>query len=264
MTITTPRRTWSVVPEPVDSAEAQALLRDYLIDVADRYYLLHLGRGGTPEEIETGLAESSSDDLVLVPPTGVFLLGRYGEEAAGCAGLRVRDEHTVELTRVFVQHDVRGTGGGAQLLAAADRAARDLGADRIVLDTRLDLIEARTLYLKIPRTRPTNTPRSSTPAPSKPIVGPLFPGMSPFIGPLSPAPRHQPRACQANGVTTERHRLYPADITQEGAGGRTRPTDFSLRLAGQRLNLPLRLAVWGSTYRRDWPVRRPTYGASIR
>jgi GNAT superfamily N-acetyltransferase len=146
MTITTPRRTWSVAPEPVDSAEAQALLRDYYIDVADRYYLLHLGRRGTAEEIETGLAESSSDDLV--PSTGVFLLGRYGEEAAGCAGLRVRDEQTVVLTRVFVQHDFRGTGGGTQLLAAVDRAARDLGADRIILDTRLDLIEARTLYLK--------------------------------------------------------------------------------------------------------------------
>jgi GNAT superfamily N-acetyltransferase len=148
MTITTPRRTWSVAPEPVDSAEAQALLRDYIIDVADRYFLLHLGRRGTAEEIEIGLADASSEDLVLVPPTGVFLLGRVGGEAAGCAGLRVRDEHTVELTRVFVRHDFRGTGGGSQLLAAVDRAARDLGADRIILSTRLDLIEARSLYLK--------------------------------------------------------------------------------------------------------------------
>ena len=43
MTITRPRRTWSVAPDPVDSAEGQALLRDYYIDVADRYYLLHFG-----------------------------------------------------------------------------------------------------------------------------------------------------------------------------------------------------------------------------
>jgi hypothetical protein len=56
MTVTTPRRTWSVAPGSVDSAEAQALLRDYLIDVADRYHLLHLGRRSTAEEIETGLA----------------------------------------------------------------------------------------------------------------------------------------------------------------------------------------------------------------
>jgi GNAT superfamily N-acetyltransferase len=108
--------------------------------------VLQFGRRCTAEEIETGLAEFFSDDLV--PPTGVFLVGRYVDEAAGCAGLRVLDEHTVELTRVFVQHDFRGTGGGTQLLAAVDRAARDLGADRIVLDTRVHLIEARNLYLK--------------------------------------------------------------------------------------------------------------------
>jgi GNAT superfamily N-acetyltransferase len=146
MTVTTPRRTWSVAPWPVESAEALALLRDFYIDVADRYYQLHLGRSSTPDEIETGLAGSPSDDLD--PPTGLFLLGRYGDDPAACAGLRVVDERTVELTRVFVRPDLRGTGGGSHLLAAAEQSALELGAGRIVLDTRLDLIEARTLYLK--------------------------------------------------------------------------------------------------------------------
>ena len=146
MTVTASRRTWSVALAPVGSAEARALLRDYYVEVADRYRQLHLGRASTPDEIESGLAGSPSDDLAL--PTGVFLLGRYGDEPAACAGLRLCAEHTVELTRVFVRPALRGTGGGARLLAAADRAARDLGASRIILDTRLDLIEARTLYLK--------------------------------------------------------------------------------------------------------------------
>lgn len=146
MTIPAPRRrTWTVAPASVGSTEATALLRDYYIDVSDRYYRLHFGRRSTPAEIEEGLAGSPSDDLA--PPTGVFLLGRYGEDAAGCAGLRVLDPETVELTRMFVRPAARGTGGGAQLLAAADAVARDLGARRIVLDTRLDLIEARALYL---------------------------------------------------------------------------------------------------------------------
>jgi GNAT superfamily N-acetyltransferase len=64
------------------------------------------------------------------------------------AGLRVLDPRTVELTRMFVRPAVRRTGGGARLLAAIDEAARDIGAERIVLDTRLDLVEARALYLK--------------------------------------------------------------------------------------------------------------------
>ncbi|MEV4760982.1 GNAT family N-acetyltransferase [Micromonospora sp. NPDC049559] len=139
-------RDWIVSPHPVDSTEAAALLRDYYVEVSDRYYLLHQGRRSTVEEIETGLAESTSDDLAA--PTGLFLLGRYGDEPAGCAGLRVREARTVELTRVFVRPAYRGTGGGARLLDAAERSARGLGAERIVLDTRLDLVEARALYTR--------------------------------------------------------------------------------------------------------------------
>jgi GNAT superfamily N-acetyltransferase len=136
---------WSVEVAGVNSVEALELLREYYVDVADRYYLLHLGRHGTPEEIETGLAESPSDDLA--PPTGVFLLGWYDGEPAGCAGLRLHPNRTAELARVYVRPKYRSTGGGSTLLAAVDQTARDLGVNRIILDTRLDLTEARTLYL---------------------------------------------------------------------------------------------------------------------
>jgi GNAT superfamily N-acetyltransferase len=47
-----------------------------------------------------------------------------------------------------VRAALRGTGGGAMLLDAVDQAARDLNAAQIVLDTRLDLTEARALYVK--------------------------------------------------------------------------------------------------------------------
>ncbi|TDC39405.1 GNAT family N-acetyltransferase [Micromonospora sp. 15K316] len=147
MTGTVPRsQTWTVAPVDVSSPEAASLLRDYFIDVSDRYFQLHLGRRSTPAEIEEGLADHPSDDLT--PPTGVFLVARHGDDPAGCAGLRVLDRRTVELTRMFVRHARRGTGGGARLLAAAEEAARDLGAARIVLDTRLDLVEARALYVR--------------------------------------------------------------------------------------------------------------------
>ncbi|MEU4114970.1 GNAT family N-acetyltransferase [Kitasatospora sp. NPDC028055] len=137
---------WTITTTDVTTPEATDLLREYYYDVANRYYRLHLGREGTPEELESGLADSPSDDLAA--PTGLFLLGRYDGAPQSCAGLRRYDATTVELTRVFVRPGLRGTGGGAQLLAAVDRAARTMGAERIVLDTRLDLIEARTLYLR--------------------------------------------------------------------------------------------------------------------
>jgi GNAT superfamily N-acetyltransferase len=137
---------WSVALATVGSTEAASLLREYYIEVSDRYYQLHCGRASTPAEIEQGLADSSGDDLA--PPTGVFLLGRYGDAPAACAGLRALDPRTVELTRMFVRPALRRTGGGSRLLAAVDEAAHNMGAGRIVLDTRLDLVEARALYLK--------------------------------------------------------------------------------------------------------------------
>ncbi|WP_030230840.1 GNAT family N-acetyltransferase [Streptomyces sp. NRRL S-350] len=148
MTNTAPRPgdLWAVAPADVTTPEALELLRAYYYDVANRYYRLHLGREGTPEQLEAGLADSPSDDLAA--PDGLFLIGRYDGVAHSCAGLRRLDAATVELTRVYVRPGLRGTGGGARLLAAVDGAARSLGADRIVLDTRLDLIEARTLYLR--------------------------------------------------------------------------------------------------------------------
>ncbi|MFD7832170.1 GNAT family N-acetyltransferase, partial [Kitasatospora sp. NPDC059803] len=93
-----------------------------------------------------GLAGPPSDHLAA--RDGNFLLGHYAGAPMSCAGLRRRDADTVELTRVFVRPCLRGTGGGARLLAAVDEAARSLGARRIVLDTRLDLVEARALYTR--------------------------------------------------------------------------------------------------------------------
>ncbi|MEE1783855.1 GNAT family N-acetyltransferase [Streptomyces sp. SP17BM10] len=147
-TSTTPRATaaWTVAPADVTSDEALALLREYYYDVANRYGRLHHGEDFAPEVLEAGLADTPSGDLAA--PTGLFLIGRYDGRAHSCAGLRRLDATTVELTRVYVRPGLRGTGGGARLLAAVDSAARALGAGRIVLDTRLDLVEARALYTR--------------------------------------------------------------------------------------------------------------------
>ncbi|MFE2184194.1 GNAT family N-acetyltransferase [Streptomyces sp. NPDC059455] len=137
---------WTVAARPVGDPVSVLLLREYLVDVADRYYQLHEERDSTPEEIEQALAEMPSDDLA--PPRGVFLLAHHEGELAGCAGVRLMDARTAELKRVYVRPGKRGLGGGAALLAAVEAAAGELGAGRIVLDTRLDLVEARGLYAR--------------------------------------------------------------------------------------------------------------------
>ncbi|KJY43005.1 acetyltransferase [Streptomyces sp. NRRL B-1568] len=141
--MTTP---WTVAPQPVGSPESAELLREYLTDVADRWYVLYEGRTTTPDEIERHLAEDPSDDLA--PPDGVLLVARYGGEQAGCVGLRRLDGRTAELKRMYVRASRRGLGGAALLLDAAEEAARAWGVERIVLDTRQDLVEARALYAR--------------------------------------------------------------------------------------------------------------------
>jgi GNAT superfamily N-acetyltransferase len=144
MTTTT---AWTIAPEPFDSPVAAALWRAYYTEVSDRWYLLHEGRRTDPDELEREIAAHTGAELA--PPSGQLLVGRYGGEPAGSAGVRLLEGGTAELTRVFLYEGMRGRGGAALLVRAAEDAARALGADRMILDTRGDLVEARTLYTRL-------------------------------------------------------------------------------------------------------------------
>ncbi|MFF9766244.1 GNAT family N-acetyltransferase [Streptomyces sp. NPDC014636] len=149
--------TWTIAAEPYDSSAAAALWRAYYTEVSDRWYLLHEGRRTDPDELEREIAAQTGAELA--PPTGRLLIGRYDGTPAGSAGVRLLDPDTAELTRVFVLPGMRGLKGAARLVAAAERAARLLGARRLVLDTRADLVEARALYARLgyTETGPHNT-----------------------------------------------------------------------------------------------------------
>ncbi|MEV6741249.1 GNAT family N-acetyltransferase [Streptomyces sp. NPDC051104] len=138
---------WTIAPEPFDSPVAAALWRAYYTEVSDRWYLLHEGRRTDPDELEREIAADRGD--YLAPPGGVLLVARHDGRPAGTAGVRLMDPATAELKRVFVHQDVRGKGGAPLLVTAAEDAARALGAGRMVLDTRGDLVEARTLYARL-------------------------------------------------------------------------------------------------------------------
>ncbi|MER5441789.1 GNAT family N-acetyltransferase [Streptomyces sp. NPDC002790] len=138
---------WAIGPEPYDSPAAAALWRAYYTEVSDRWYLLHEGHATDPAELEREVAAVSGSELE--PPRGQLLLARYAGEPAGTAGVRLVDAATAELTRVYVREELRGKGGAALLVAAAEDAARALGATAIRLDTRDDLVEARSLYARL-------------------------------------------------------------------------------------------------------------------
>ncbi|MEV6584003.1 GNAT family N-acetyltransferase [Streptomyces sp. NPDC051582] len=133
---------WTVAAEHFATPEATALRRAYYAEVAGRYWK----RAATEAEIDEGLQGDPADGLT--PPTGDFAVGRLDGAPRACGGIRLLDPLTAELTRVYVDPRARGTGGGAALLTALEAAARALGAERVRLDTRSDLVEARALYAR--------------------------------------------------------------------------------------------------------------------
>jgi len=144
---------WVIELLDVAAPQSQELLRDYYVEVSDRWYQREEGRDSTEEEIETGFPRMRSDDLA--PPTGVFLVARSagdGTLLGGCVGLRLtRDAsgaRVAELRRMYVRPELRGSGLGTSLLLTAEEVARVWGVEAIRLDTRRDLVEARSLYVR--------------------------------------------------------------------------------------------------------------------
>ncbi len=104
------------------------------------------GAPDRPQELEREIAATPGAEFQA--PGGVLLVARYEALPGGMAGVRMLDATTGELKRVFVRERLRGRGGAALLLTAAEEAARGLGAERLILDTRGDLVEARALYAR--------------------------------------------------------------------------------------------------------------------
>ncbi|MFG2991297.1 GNAT family N-acetyltransferase [Streptomyces sp. NPDC048257] len=133
---------WTVTPEAFTTRDATALRRAYYAEVAGRYWK----RQVTEAEIDQGLLDFPDEGLL--PPTGQFVVGRLDGAPLACGGVRLLDPATAELTRVYVDRRARGTGGGSALLKALEAEGRALGAERVRLDTRSDLVEARSLYAR--------------------------------------------------------------------------------------------------------------------
>jgi ribosomal protein S18 acetylase RimI-like enzyme len=80
------------------------------------------------------------------PPGGRLLVARARGEVAGCVGVRRLEAETCEMKRLYVSASLRGSGVGRALATAAVAAARELGYDRIRLDTVPSMVAARELY----------------------------------------------------------------------------------------------------------------------
>ena len=132
---------WTTGLARPDDPAAAVLLREYMAEMVRRWY----GRPERPGEVDAALAEMPSDDLA--PPTGLLVLAHHHGRPAGCAGLRWRPGWA-ELTRVYVRAGPPGRRRRRRPARRRRGVRGRAGADRIRLDTRADLVEARALYAR--------------------------------------------------------------------------------------------------------------------
>lgn len=81
-------------------------------------------------------------------PTGALILAYQNETAIGCVGVRYLDREVAELKRMFVLPEFRKLKIGHRLLEEAVKSSKELGYNKIRLDTLQDMVAARALYQK--------------------------------------------------------------------------------------------------------------------
>jgi len=126
--------------EAVDarSAEARALVQAYLDEIETLF----------PYDLDPALSVSAEPEE-MSPPQGAFLVVRDDDATAiGCGGVKLLDSRTAELKRIWLSPTARGRGLAADLLAALEHAARELGAVEGRLDTNAKFEAALSLFRK--------------------------------------------------------------------------------------------------------------------
>jgi len=79
-------------------------------------------------------------------PEGAVILARLGGTACGCVALRMIEEVSCEMKRLYVRPDARGLGIGAELVRRIIEVAKSRGYRVMRLDTLPDMKSAIALY----------------------------------------------------------------------------------------------------------------------
>jgi len=113
----------ALVMEASDTPVSAELQRAYFAEIARRY------PGWSPELIP------SADSAEVAPPLGAWVVAYLDDQPVGCGGVKRLDDTSAELKRIYLAAGARGRGLGRRLLEQLEWHARELGYERLRLDT---------------------------------------------------------------------------------------------------------------------------------
>ncbi|MEO5324917.1 bifunctional helix-turn-helix transcriptional regulator/GNAT family N-acetyltransferase [Mesorhizobium sp. CC13] len=125
----------TVEEELPDSVDAQQCLMRYFEELAARF----------EEGFDPGNGGSAGTEEYRAP-RGSFVVARLDGEAVGCGAVRLFDDSTAEIKRMWVAQSARGFGLASRMLHRLEAVAARLGARSVCLDTNRTLKEAQALY----------------------------------------------------------------------------------------------------------------------
>ena len=112
----------TITAEPFDSQDARRLIAGLDAGLAAIYPAAQrFGPNLKPEHLEGG--------------RGTFLVARDEGRAVGCGAIRRLDATTAEVKRMYVEPELRGKGVARAVLMSLETAARQMGVQRLVLET---------------------------------------------------------------------------------------------------------------------------------
>ena len=134
--------------EPADYPAVARLMRDFV----EWQHMRHASdRALIDGYFDEAAFEAELDALpgAYAAPDGALLVAERDGRIVGCVAVKRVDQKRCEMKRLFVDLAAHGTGAGQGLAQAAIERARDLGYEKMMLDTGPKQHEAQSLYRKL-------------------------------------------------------------------------------------------------------------------